>query len=44
LEQSGDLAETFVVAGFHKVRSGKNGGGDPWTTDGDLRAGVIAVK
>jgi hypothetical protein len=44
LEQSGDLAETFVVAGFHKVRSGKNGGGDPWTTDGDLRVGVIKAQ
>jgi len=42
LEQSGVMAETFTVAGFHKVRSGKNGGGDPWTTDGDLRVGVIA--
>jgi hypothetical protein len=44
LEQAGALAETFVVDGFHKVRSGKNGGGDPWTTDGDLRVGVIAQK
>jgi hypothetical protein len=44
LAQSGTLSETFVVAGFHKVRSGKNGGGDPWTTDGDLRAGVIAER
>jgi hypothetical protein len=44
LEQVGVLSETFVVTGFHKVRSGKNGGGDPWTTDGDLWAGVIAAK
>lgn len=44
LEQAGTLSETFVVADFHKVRSGKNGGGDPWHTDGDLRVGVIAAK
>jgi hypothetical protein len=22
--------------GFHKILKGKNGGGDPWTTDGWL--------
>lgn len=41
LEQSGDLVEQYVVDGFHKVREGKNGGGDPWHTDGNLYAGVI---
>jgi LssY C-terminus len=44
LEQTGDLSETYVVADFHKTRSGRNGGGDPWTTDGNLYAGVIALK
>jgi LssY-like putative type I secretion system component LssY len=44
LEQTGDLSETYVVAGFHKTLSGRNGGGDPWTTDGNLYAGVIALK
>lgn len=41
LEQTGDLAERYVVNGFHKVREGKNGGGDPWHTDGNLYVGVI---
>jgi hypothetical protein len=41
LEQTGDLAERYVVDGFHKVREGKNGGGDPWYTDGNLYVGVI---
>jgi hypothetical protein len=41
LEQTGDLAERYVVDGFHEVRSGKNGGGDPWHTDGNLYVGVI---
>ncbi len=41
LEQTGDLAERYVVDDFHKVREGKNGGGDPWHTDGKLYVGVI---
>src|SRR5262245_20897038 len=44
LERTGDLAERYVVEGFHKQLEGKNGGGDPWHTDGDLYVGVIAVK
>ncbi len=44
LQASGDLTETIVVKDFHKVRSGKNGGGDPWRTDGNLYEGVIAPK
>jgi hypothetical protein len=30
-----------VVENFHKVHEGKNGGGDPWRTDGNLYVGVI---
>jgi hypothetical protein len=41
LEKTGDLSERYVVDDFHKVHSGKNGGGDPWTTDGRLFVGVI---
>ncbi len=44
LEQSGDLAERYAIDDFHKVREGKNGGGDPWRTDGRLFVGVIVVK
>jgi hypothetical protein len=44
LKQTGELSEINIVEGFHKVRSGKNGGGDPWTTDGNLDLGVIALK
>jgi hypothetical protein len=42
LEKSGDLASRRVVEGFHTQREGRNGGGDPWRTDGDLDLGVIA--
>ena len=44
LQQTGDLAEVYVVAHFHKILKGRNGGGDPWYTDGNLNVGVIAVK
>jgi hypothetical protein len=44
LEQTGDLSETYFVDDFHKVREGRNGGGDPWHTDGRLLVGEIAVK
>jgi hypothetical protein len=41
LERTGDLVEVFVVNDFHKIREGKNGGGDPWHTDSNLYTGVI---
>jgi len=44
LEQTGDLAEVYAVDDFHRVRQGRNGGGDPWHTDGKLVVGVIALK
>ena len=44
LEKTGDLAEHYEVAGFHEHREGRNGGGDPWRTDGALSVGVIAAK
>ena len=43
LEQTGDLAEHYAVDGFHTQLEGRNGGGDPWHTDGRLFVGVIAV-
>ncbi|WDQ19350.1 LssY C-terminal domain-containing protein [Rhodopirellula sp. P2] len=41
LEKTGQLRSKFIVRGFHLRRSGRNGGGDPWQTDGDLYRGVI---
>src|SRR5262249_60460201 len=35
LEQTGDLAETYVVNDFHKTREGRNGGGDPRRAGGE---------
>lgn len=42
LERTGDLSESYRVDGFHETLEGRNGGGDPWHTDGDLWVGVIA--
>lgn len=41
LQATGDLTSTSTMHNFHTVTTGKNGGGDPWHTDGDLRVGVI---
>jgi len=44
LKKTGDLANVEVIDDFHKVKSGKNGGGDPWHTDGRLFIGTIKTK
>ena len=33
-----------VIDGFHKVLKGRNGGGDPWHTDGRLFTGIIRPR
>ncbi len=42
LHSAGRLSEVIPVADFHAVREGRNGGGDPWRTDGTLLLGVIS--
>jgi hypothetical protein len=44
LQKTGDLSETYVIDGFHKTLEGRNGGGDPWHTDGRLDMGVIRAE
>lgn len=41
LKATGRLIETYFEDGFHTILKGKNGGGDPWFTDGRLEGGVI---
>jgi len=41
LEQTGQLESLKVQPDFHTMREGRNGGGDPWRTDGSLYRGVI---
>jgi hypothetical protein len=43
LKQAGKLAEEYWVDDFQPQHEGKNGGGDPWRTDGRLAAGVLGV-
>lgn len=42
LEKTGRLAETYYEPQFHKILEGRNGGGDPWHTDGRLAVAIIA--
>jgi len=41
LAQTGKLSEQYGIDAFHKTREGRNGGGDPWRTDGRLLVVVI---
>ncbi|MHB0960170.1 MAG: LssY C-terminal domain-containing protein [Pirellulaceae bacterium] len=38
------LSELYYVEDYHEVCTGKNGGGDPWHTDGRLAMGVVAAR
>ena len=44
LEATGDLSGIYKVPGFQTVLKGRNGGGDPWYTDGALWVGILAQK
>ena len=41
LASAGTLSETYHVTGIGPTLSGRNGGGDPYFTDGDITIGVI---
>jgi hypothetical protein len=41
LKGTGDLSEEYPIDIYHTKLEGKNGGGDPWHTDGRLFVGVI---
>jgi len=43
LQQAGEAEEVYWVNGFHQELSGKNGGGDPWHTDGRLAVAVLVT-
>lgn len=44
LQQAGQTREVYWVDGFHQELSGKNGGGDPWHTDGRLEVAVLVLR
>ncbi len=41
LQKTGRLTSREAINGFHAAREGRNGGGDPWRTDGRLFVGTI---
>ena len=43
LQKANQTLEVYWVDGFHKELSGKNGGGDPWHTDGRLEVAVLVL-
>ena len=43
LRTSGEVLEVYWVAHFHRELQGRNGGGDPWHTDGRLAVAVLRV-
>ncbi len=44
LKATGELSETYQVPHFQKALKGRNGGGDPWYTDGALLVGIIQTS
>jgi len=40
LKKTSLVQEIRIVAGYHKIKEGKNGGGDAWHTDGNLSVAV----
>jgi hypothetical protein len=43
LRETGELSEWYAIDDFHKQLEGRDGGGDPWHTDGRLFVGVISL-
>jgi hypothetical protein len=43
LKRASQTTETYWVVGFHMKLQGKNGGGDPWHTDGRLGVAELAT-
>jgi len=42
LDESGAVAQVYWIEGFHERLRGRNGGGDPYYTDGRLPVAVLA--
>lgn len=43
LQKARQVQETYYVDHFHQQLEGKNGGGDPWRTDGRLGVGILVA-
>lgn len=43
LKAAGKTLEIYFIDGFHQELAGRNGGGDPWHTDGRLGVAVLVM-
>ena len=43
LKKTGEFTDLQIIDSFHKVCEGRNGGGDPWHTDGRLFIGTFVI-
>jgi hypothetical protein len=41
LREAGAISGSDFIPGFHRILHGRNGGNDPWFTDGKLEVGVL---
>jgi hypothetical protein len=41
LKKANAVSEINKITDFHHVLEGRNGGGDPWRTDGALWVGIL---
>jgi hypothetical protein len=44
LKQADQVLDIYWLDGFHQELKGRNGGGDPWQTDGRLGVAVLVVR
>jgi hypothetical protein len=44
LKRPGNLSAVYLVDGFQEKLTGKNGGGDPYHTDGRLTVGILVAR
>ncbi len=44
LKRTREVTAVETIPDFHDVRSGRNGGGDPWRTDGGLLVATILLR
>jgi len=44
VKRTGNLSAVYMVDGFQEKLNGKNGGGDPYHTDGRLLAGILVAR
>jgi len=44
LKEASQAVEEYLIDGFHRELKGRNGGGDPWQTDGRLGVAMLVMR